>query len=116
VYVSVGRTKPDAELALFDFPNPNATSEQRLVTVGPMQRLYFMNNGFVAKQAKALADRLAGEKSDAARIAQAYKLLFGREPKESEVELGMAFVANKENAWPQYMQVLLTSSEFSSVN
>ncbi len=55
----LARTKPDAELALFDFPNPNATSEQRLVTVGPMQRLYFMNNGFVAKQAKALADRLA---------------------------------------------------------
>ena len=68
------RTKPDAELALFDFPNPNATSEQRLVTVGPMQRLYFMNNGFVAKQAKALAERLAVQKSDdAARIQRAYQ-------------------------------------------
>ena len=67
-------------LALFDFPNPNATSEQRLVTVGPMQRLYFMNNGFVAKQAKALADRLASENDDAARINRAYKLVYGREP------------------------------------
>jgi hypothetical protein len=116
VYAAIGRTKPDAELALFDFPNPNATSEQRLVTVGPMQRLYFMNNGFVAKQAKALADRLAGEKSDAARIQRAYRLLFGREAKESEMELGMAFVSKAEQAWPQYVQVLLTSAEFSSVN
>ena len=86
------------------------------MTVGPMQRLYFMNNGFVAKQAKALADRLAGEKSDAARIQRAYRLLFGREPKESEMELGMAFVSKTEQAWPQYAQVLLTSAEFSSVN
>ena len=59
---------------------------------------------------------LPAEKSDAARIQRAYRLLFGREPKESEVELGMAFVAKKEQAWPQYMQVLLTSAEFSSVN
>jgi hypothetical protein len=116
VYVSIGRTKPDAELALFDFPNPNATSEQRLVTVGPMQRLYFMNNGFVATQAEALAKRLADEESDAARIQRAYRLLFGRDAKPSEVELGMAFVAKTEHAWPQYVQVLLTSAEFSSVN
>ena len=50
MYALIDRTKPDARLAMFDFPNPNATSEQRMVTVGPMQRLYFMNNNFVSQQ------------------------------------------------------------------
>ena len=48
-------------MALFDFPDANATSEQRIVTVGPMQRLFFMNSPFVARQARVLAARLAGK-------------------------------------------------------
>ena len=48
-------------MAMFDFPDPNATSEQRTVTVGPLQRLYFMNSKFVAAQAKALAERVTRE-------------------------------------------------------
>ena len=31
-------------LALFDFPNPNNTSEQRVVTNVPLQRLFMMNS------------------------------------------------------------------------
>ena len=53
VYGTVSRTQPEATLALFDFPNPNNTSEKRPVTSGPLQRLFFMNNGFVLSQAKA---------------------------------------------------------------
>jgi hypothetical protein len=116
VYALIGRTKPDAEMALFDFPNPNATSEQRLVTVGPMQRLYFMNNEFVGQRAKALAERTASAGDTAARITFAYRLLYGREPKVDELHLGAQFVAKGQGAWPQYMQVLLASAEFSSVN
>jgi hypothetical protein len=115
VYALIGRTKPDPVMALFDFPNPNGTSEQRMVTVGPMQRLYLMNNGFVTAQARATAERVgvAGSDEDA-RIRRAYELLFGRPPTASEIALGTAFV--KESGWAQYMQVLLSSAEFSSVN
>jgi hypothetical protein len=115
VYALIGRTKPDPVMALFDFPNPNGTSEQRMVTVGPMQRLYLMNNGFVTAQARATAERvgIAGSDEDA-RIRRAYELLFGRPPTASEIALGTAFV--KESGWAQYMQVLLSSAEFSSVN
>ena len=64
---------------MFDFPDPNATSEQRIVTVGPMQRLYFMNSKFVARQSKALAERVCKEKPEIPRrIRRAYELLFGR--------------------------------------
>ena len=39
VYGFVSRRKLDSMLALFDFPNPNNTSEQRVVTNVPLQRL-----------------------------------------------------------------------------
>ena len=55
VYAFVSRRKTDPDLALFDFPNPNNTSEQRNATNVPPQRLYFMNNEWVIAQAKALA-------------------------------------------------------------
>ncbi len=102
--------------ALFDFPNPNATSEQRLATVGPMQRLFFMNNSFVALQANAVSDRLTlMETDDRARVTQAYRLLFGRGPTAAELQLGLDFLEKNNASWPQYTQVLLSSAEFSSV-
>ncbi len=117
IYAQIGRTKLDPLLALFDFPNPNATSEQRMVTIGPMQRLYFMNNRFVALQSKALAERLAASGGDVrARVTLAYRLLFGRVPTASELNLGVTFLENNQGSWPQYTQVLLSSTEFSSVN
>ena len=115
VYGLIGRTKLDATLALFDFPNPNFTSEQRMATVGPMQRLYFLNSSFVALQAKALAQRLETAGPGAAeRIRYAYRLLYGRPPSEEEVRMGEEFLGR--GSWPQYTQVLLGSAEFSAVN
>jgi hypothetical protein len=117
VYGQISRTKLDPTLALFDFPNPNMTSEQRMVTVGPMQRLYFMNNAFVAAQAKAVAERVeAVSPENQARISQAYRLLFGRAPTDAETRLGMEFLEKESQGWPQYAQILLSSAEFSSVN
>ena len=126
IYGYVGRTQPDRMLALFDFPNPNNMSEQRTVTVGPMQRLYFLNNDFVIEDAKAVAERLDAD-SDEGKIAQAYRLLFSRPPTKSETGLGLNFLHSPDSperkrgdgvsrAWQQYTQALLTSSEFSTVN
>ena len=81
-----------------------------------MQRLYFMNNAFVAGRARTLAERIAKAGDNAARIASVYRLLFAREPSAAEVKLGTDFLETRQAAWPEYMQVLLTSAEFSSVN
>jgi hypothetical protein len=114
LYGTVSRTQPEATLALFDFPNPNNSSERRAVTIGPMQRLYFLNNSFVAAQAKALAEHVQNiDGDDPKRINETYKRLFSREPTGEELKLGLDFLA--EGPWPQYVQVLLSSSEFSSV-
>ncbi|MBL8215673.1 MAG: PSD1 domain-containing protein [Bryobacterales bacterium] len=116
VYTLVNRTKPDPELAMFDFPNPNSTAEQRMVTVGPMVRLYFMNSPFVAEQAQALSARLEKLSDDRTRIREAYRILFAREPGDPEVAIGMEYLTGKDRAWPQYVQMLLASAEFSSLN
>jgi hypothetical protein len=114
VYGLVSRTTPDETLALFDFPNPNSTSEQRTVTAGPMQRLFFLNSSFVMQQSRLLAGQLQGD--DAGRIRQAYRLVYSRAPADSEIGFGLEFLRASGGSWPQYVQALLSSSEFSSVN
>ena len=117
VYATVSRTKPDQSLALFDFPDPNITSDQRLTTVGPLQRLFFMNSDFVLRQSKALAARLAQAASDdTGRIRYAYELLYSRPPEDAEIRAGLEFLKESNGAWAQYAQVLLGASEFTSVN
>jgi mono/diheme cytochrome c family protein len=112
VYGFVSRRKLDPMLALFDFPNPNNSSEQRVVTNVPLQRLFMMNSGFVEQQAAGLAKRLTGD--DGERVRQAYRLLYGRPPSPEEVQLAVAFV--RKSNWNEYARVLLNSNEFEWVN
>ena len=112
VYGYVSRRRLDGYLALFDFPNPNNTSEQRGETNVPLQRLFFMNSELMSRQADALAARLKG--SDRDKIRTAYELLYSRPVTDAELELGLKFV--QANSWPQYAQALLSANEFSFVN
>jgi hypothetical protein len=93
------------------------TSEQRLPTLVPLQKLFFMNSDFVIEQSTALAKSLqesAGD--DEARISRAYRLIFQREPTTGERKLALEFLQGSPKAWPQYTQVLLSSNEFSYLN
>ncbi|HET8548537.1 MAG TPA: PSD1 and planctomycete cytochrome C domain-containing protein [Bryobacteraceae bacterium] len=112
VYGFVSRRKLDGMLALFDFPNPNSTSEARNQTNVPLQRLFLMNSGFVDKQAQALAARFGGDSRS--RIRSLYAALFGREPRPEELKLGLEYAAS--GAWPNYTRVLLSSNEFLFVD
>jgi len=119
LYLTVSRTRLDPAMALFDFPDANNTTDERAVTAGPLQGLYWLNSPFIAKQAKALSERLAKEAqaSDTARIERAYKLLYARPPEPAETKIGLQYLSTAgANAWPKYLQALLGSSEFSSVN
>ncbi|MDX1983894.1 MAG: PSD1 and planctomycete cytochrome C domain-containing protein [Bryobacteraceae bacterium] len=113
VYGFVSRRKLDGTLALFDFPNPNSMSEQRVETSTPLQQLYFLNSRFVQDRAGALAAKLEREATgDAARIKRAYRILFYRDPSKEELESGLAYLKSGNQAWPRYAQVLLGSNEF----
>jgi mono/diheme cytochrome c family protein len=128
VYCKVSRFRLNNYLQVFDFPNPSFTAEQRFSTNVPLQRLYFMNNDFVYLQAGKLAERVLAKPTDAARIAEAYRLLYGRAPTAKELEVGLHFLdttpekpGNTVNgepvtAWREYTRVLLSSNEFEFVD
>jgi hypothetical protein len=137
LYGAVSRHNLDGLLRLFDFPDPNITSERRTVTTVPLQQLFVLNSDFMVRQAKALAARAtaSGSSADDPRVRQAYRLAFGREATEAEVQSGMEFltVAEAETAgenpaggaapakssltrWEQYAQVLLSANEFAFVD
>jgi mono/diheme cytochrome c family protein len=100
VYGRVSRYKLDEFLQLFDFPSPSQTSEQRFATNVPLQRLFFMNSDFMQQHAEKLAEKVADEADDPARIRKVYRLIFGRSPTAAEIEAGREFL--KSEALQQY--------------
>jgi hypothetical protein len=108
----------DGTLALFDFPNPNNHSEQRIETATPLQQLFFLNSGFVQARAAKLAARIGDlGTDDAARIRAAYRLLFARQPDRREIDAGLGYLRSEgPDAWTRYAQVLLCSNELLFIN
>jgi hypothetical protein len=117
VYAYISRRQLDPMLALFDFPNPNSTSEQRMETTVPLQKLFFMNSPFVIEQATALAARVAASAStDDQRIRATYRLVLQRDPTPEERKLAHEFIGGNANPWAEYTQVLISSNEFTYLN
>lgn len=127
LYAAISRHELNGMLRLFDFPDPNLTSESRVVTTVPMQQLFVLNSEFMVRQAKQLATRLQKEElpDDAARIERTYRLLYGRSPTELESRVGLSFLQSgspanstdvKLTSWEQYAQALLCSNEFMFID
>jgi hypothetical protein len=127
IYGAVSRHNLDGLLRLFDFPDPNITSERRTTTTVPLQQLFVLNSDFMIQQTRALVGRLNVDKAadDAARIQQAFGLLYGRPATPEEVALGLEFLnapllkddqgqelKGQLSPWEQYAQVLLGANEF----
>jgi mono/diheme cytochrome c family protein len=92
VYGRVSRYKLDAYLQLFDFPPPNISAEKRFTTTVPLQRLFLMNSDFVQLEAEDLYKRVATEPDNRARIRKLYNLVYGRDPKEAEIQVGLEYL------------------------
>ncbi len=125
VYGKVSRFRLNETLALFDFPDPSTTSEQRHVTHVPMQKLFHLNSDFIWDQAGALAARLEKEAGpgDREKLGRAWSLLFQREPSAAEIERGSRFLdqaradgASRPPVWRQFAQVLLAANELSVID
>jgi hypothetical protein len=122
VYAAISRHELNPLLRLFDFPDPNITSDERTVTTVPLQQLFVLNSEFMVRNAQALAHRLtavAGETDDT-RIRRAFVLLYGRQANEPEVGLGLAYLDSADSGalsrWESYAQVLLSANEFLYVD
>ena len=127
LYGAVSRHNLDGLLRLFDFPDPNITSDKRTVTTVPLQQLFVLNSPFMELQAKALAGRLTADpsESDSGRITRAFQVLFSRPPRAAEMELALDFLADERHVsdspaararWQLYAQALLGTNEFTFVD
>lgn len=92
VYGKVSRYRLDEYLQLFDFPSPNLSAEKRFSTTVPLQRLFFMNSDFVQQQAEHLAQRVASEPDNTARIQKIYQFVYGRAASPEEVRVGIEYL------------------------
>jgi hypothetical protein len=127
-YAKVSRHNLDSLLRLFDFPDPNVTSDARTVTTVPLQQLFFLNSEFMVRRARTLAAKLtaATDESDERRMDKAFLLIYGRHPTKEETQLGHDFLAHTNvspgeasgalSRWEQYAQVLLSANEFLFVD
>jgi hypothetical protein len=102
VYGYVSRRRTDTMLNLFDFPNPNNTSERRIETNVPLQRLFLLNSPLMLKAAEAIPGP---------DPAEAYRRLFARLPSKAELQLAKDYLA-QNGQWSEYVQVLLSSNQF----
>ena len=109
VYGFVSRRRLDPMLSLFDFPNPNQTSEQRIATDVPLQRLFLLNSPLVLQACDDLAKSFEGEKD---KTLAAYRAMFARQPSARERKLAQEF----KGGFAEYLQVLFSSDEFLYVN
>jgi hypothetical protein len=129
LYAAVSRHNLNPMLRLFDFPDPNLTSERRVVTTVPMQQLFVLNGDFIIRQSQALVARLDRENltSDEARVERLYQLAYARPPSEQDRRLAREFLERplpdgisvaevKLTRWQQYAQALLSANEFTFVD
>lgn len=123
VYAFISRHELNELLRLFDFPDPNITSDRRSVTTVPLQQLFVLNSDFMTQRAKALAAKLTANKeaTDESRIQTAFLALYGRPPSDDELALGLSFLSSAAagkpmSAWEQYALALLGTNEFSFVD
>jgi uncharacterized protein DUF1553/uncharacterized protein DUF1549 len=110
LYIMTVRSERATFQCLFDAADANTIAEKRNVSTVAPQALFLMNHPFALEQADALAKR-APEKD---RIAWLYQVLFGRLPKEREIELGTQ--AAERSSWADYCHALMCANEFVYVD
>ncbi|MBA62813.1 MAG: hypothetical protein CMJ76_10665 [Planctomycetaceae bacterium] len=120
VYMMVQRQRRHPFLALFDGPDPNASTPVRGQTTVPTQALYFLNDEFFHSSANLTATIILASERSATTIEEIYQLLFQRMPTAAETDITLNFVnsydgTNKQK-WQAITRVLLSSNEFLYVD
>jgi hypothetical protein len=97
IYIQHRRTMPLGVLEPFDEPVMSPNCQQRANSTVAPQSLLLMNSPFVTAQMEAMAARVVREAGDdpAARIARAWRLVYGRHPTAFETAEGTAFLTHQ---------------------
>jgi cytochrome c553 len=120
VYVPVFRNALPDVFEAFDFADTSVPTGRRDATTVAPQALFFMNHPLVREQARHAAERLLAEKlrDERSRVARAYRVTLGREPREAEAAIALRFLAGAAKpaeAWSGLIHALFASAEFRYV-
>ncbi|WP_435022479.1 PSD1 and planctomycete cytochrome C domain-containing protein [Tundrisphaera sp. TA3] len=132
VYLMTQRLKRHPFLALFDGPDPNASTPRRSATTVPTQALFFLNDPFVHAQASAFAGKLvAATPDDRARLLLAFETALSRLPSAEDEAEALAFLDDERKdlastgiapadidglAWSALARTLFARNEFLFVD
>ena len=109
VYGRVSRGRQNSLLKNYDFPDAMQSAGGRDLTITPLQQLFVMNSAFMHEAAAQLAESIAGEPDDVARLRLLFRKTLGREATTQELELALGFLNG--GTIEQYAQVLLSTNE-----
>jgi hypothetical protein len=126
VYVPVVRSSMYALFSAFDLPDPAVSNGDRDATVVAPQALFMMNGSVMLMHSKIMAEGLLAraDLDDAGRIREAYERALSRPATGAEVDQGLTFVAQMQeawkgsrvSAWQSFCKSLLASNEFIYIN
>ncbi len=115
IFLMVQRQRRHPFLALFDGPDPNASTPSRDSTTVPSQALFFLNDPFFHEQAKHLGKKLM-EFPFSTRLATLYSKLFQRKPTISERKFAMqileSLTGTDQEKWTAICRILMSTNEF----
>ncbi len=112
VYLTRIRQQQDSVFGAFDCPSGNQVIPKRTRSNTPLQALNLFNSNFVVQQAEILAGRLHQSHGDQleTQIAQAFQLLYARNPDGFEKEASMTMI--QEQGLEAFCRALYNTSEF----
>jgi hypothetical protein len=91
IYTFQQRSLIDPMIEVFNGPNPDVSCERRDASIVPTQAFVLFNSQMVNDMALAMAVRLEREAATTAeRIRRAFRLAYGRQPDDRELDLSRA--------------------------
>src|SRR5207302_39328 len=92
MYGAISRVFPNEFQTMFDLPIPTLSAERRYTTNVALQRLFFLNNEFVHKQAAAMAERVKAAGNEDAQVRKAFEIVYQRDPSPEELSFSLALL------------------------
>lgn len=99
VYIYAKRNLPYPLMAAFDFPDMHETCGCRTKTTIAPQALMLLNSRLIIDAAQQLATRAKNEADSAdpdAQVTMAWKIAYGRPPRQAELEASRRFIESQQ--------------------
>src|SRR5262249_27287928 len=118
IYVLAQRNMRYPLFDALDLPDMHNSCARRLTTTTAPQALLLLNGDFALESGQRLATALRERFSDddTAAVTHAYRLAWGRQPSEQEIQLALRFLRTQDAGIAAFCHALLNTNEFLFVD